>query len=296
MSSPLVSVVIPAFNAEKFLAETLDSVLSQTFLSWESIVVDDGSTDATNEIAARYLKDERVKYIKKENEGVSKARNYAIERSKGKYIALLDADDIWMPQKLEKQVALLEKNENIGLCYTGAIKVDEKLEFKEYVEAEEFKDDSEALLLKMNILILSSAIIRKDILLKTDGFDSKFSTCADKELWLRLSLLTKFASVPDYLVKYRDVGGSMSSDPELSKRDTLNVLNKFFDQPNLPTRYKKLKNKSLSNNLMVVSGEFLHSGKFRESLACMYKALYYNPLNLKQPLGLPFRFFKRLFT
>lgn len=287
-----VSVVIPSYNSARYVVAAVESVLAQTYRDFEILVVDDGSTDETREVLKRY--GDRIRYLYKPNGGVSKARNYGIEKALGKYVAFLDADDLWMPEKLEKQVALLESNADIGLSYTSAITIDENLETKNYVEAEEFADACEALLLRMNILILSSSIVRKDVLLQTDGFDSQFSTCADKDFWLRLSLLTKFAPVKEYLVKYRDVSGSMSSNPFLSKRDTEGVLNKFFALPDLPAKYKKLKNESLSNNLMIVSGEFLHNGKIGESARCAWKSLWLYPRNIIRPLGLPFRLAKRL--
>lgn len=292
MQEVKVSVVIPTYNSARYVITAVESVLAQTYRHFEVLVVDDGSTDDTKEVLSKY--EESIRYLYKPNGGVSKARNYGIQRAQGKYIAFLDADDVWLPEKLEKQIALLESDTNIGLSYTSAIKVDENLETKSYIEAEKYDDACEGLLLEMNILILSSSVARKDIVLQTNGFDSEFSTCADKDFWLRLSLLTKFAPVKEYLVKYRDVTGSMSSNPFLSKRDTENVLNKFFALPDLPEKYKKLKNESLSNNLMVVSGEFLHNGEIGESLSCMWKSLRLYPQNIVRPLGLPLRLAKRL--
>lgn len=286
-----VSVIIPAYNAERFIRQTLDSVKNQTFRDFEVLVVDDGSTDETAKIVESYS--DPVFCLRKTNGGVSSARNYGIEKARGKYIAFLDADDVWMPEKLEKQVALLESNPDVGLCYTAAIVVDENSNEKGRIEAKKYDDATEGLLLNMNILILSSSFVRKDIVLQTGGFDSEFSTCADKDYWLRLSLLTKFAPVNEFLVKYRDVSGSMSSDPELSRRDTLGVLRKFFSLQNLPSKYKNLENKAYSNSLMVISGEFLHSGNLRESLRCMWQSVKRHPQNISRPLGLPFRLLKR---
>ena len=292
MEEVKVSVIIPSYNSARYVVVAVESVLAQTYRDFEILVIDDGSTDDTKEVLKKY--GQSICYLYKPNGGVSNARNYGIEKARGKYVAFLDADDVWMPEKLNKQVALLESNTDVGLSYTSAIKVDENLETKSYIEAKEYDDACEGLLLEMNILILSSSIARRDIVLQTNGFDSQFSTCADKDFWLRLSLLTKFAPVKEHLVKYRDVTGSMSSDPFLSKRDTEGVLNKFFALPNLPEKYKNLRNKSLSNNLMVVSGEFLHSGKIGESVRCMWRSLRLYPQNVVRPLGLPFRLAKRL--
>jgi glycosyltransferase involved in cell wall biosynthesis len=287
-----VSVVIPSYNSARYVVAAVESVLAQTYRDFEILVVDDGSTDNTKEVLGKY--GDAVRYLYKPNGGVSAARNYGIEKARGKYVAFLDADDLWMPEKLENQVALLELNADVGLSYTSAIIVDENLETKSYIEAKEYDDACEALLLQMNILILSSSIVRKDVLLQTKGFDSQFSTCADKDFWLRLSLLTKFAPVREYLVKYRDVSGSMSSNPYISKRDTEGVLNKFFALPDLPLKYKKMKNQSLSNNLMVVAGEFLHNGIIGESMRCLLKSVRLYPHNIIRPLGMPFRLAKRL--
>lgn len=291
-----VSVVIPSYNAAAYIVGAVESVLAQTFRDFEILVIDDGSTDNTKKVLEKY--GEPVQYIYKSNGGVSSARNFGIEKARGKYIAFLDADDVWVPKKLEKQIAVLEANEKIGLCYAAAEKVDENLQTIGRIEARAYEDYCEALLLNLNIVAgsCSSAVIRREVAQRTNGFDAKFSTCADWDYWLRLSLLTEFAPITDFLVKYRVVAGSMSSDPFVSKRDTEGVLNKFFANPNLPEKYKKLKKKSLSNNLMVVSGEFLHNGKIAESLGCMWKSLSLYPQNIVRPLGLPFRKIKRLLS
>lgn len=294
--TPKVSVIIPSYNATRFVKTTIDSVLAQTFQDFEIVVVDDGSTDNTKEVLQDY--GDKIRYLYKENGGVSKARNYGIENAVGKYIAFLDADDVWMPEKLEKQVELLEANEEIGLCYAATQKVDEELNYLSSISANAYKDYTESLLLNLNIVAgsCSSAMVRRDIISQTDGFDSKFSTYADWEMWLRLSLLTKFAPINEELVKYRIVAGSMSSKPEVTKRDALGVLEKFFNLPNLPEKYKRLKNKAFSNNLMIVSGEFLHNRNFGESLSCMWQGLKLYPQNIARPLGMPFRFAKRLLS
>lgn len=290
-----VSVVIPTYNSVRFVTEAIDSVLAQTFTNFEILVIDDGSTDNTKEVLAEKYGNS-IYYFYKENGGVSRARNFGIENAIGKYVAFLDADDVWMPEKLEKQVSLMESDEKISLTYVATQKVDKDLHYLSSIAANTYEDYTESLLLNLNIVAgsCSSAMVRREILLQTDGFDSKFTTYADWEFWLRLSLLTKFAPINEELVKYRVVKGSMSSKPEVTKKDALGVLDKFFNLPNLPEKYKRLQNKSFSNQLMIISGEFLHNGKVRESLNCIWQGIRLYPQNITRPLGLPFRFAKRL--
>ena len=115
-----VSIITPAYNSAKIIIQTIDSVLAQTYTNWEMIIVDDKSTDHTKKIISEYMqKDNRIKYILlEENSGPAVARNRAIEEAEGRYIAFLDADDLWMPVKLEKQIAFMQR-ENIALSYTG---------------------------------------------------------------------------------------------------------------------------------------------------------------------------------
>ena len=132
MTRGLVSVIIPAFNAAEYIRQTLNSVLAQTYQSLEVIVVDDGSEDGTGcHCRGIREKDARVQLVRQCNAGVGAARNTAIRMARGEYIAPLDADDIWFPEKLEKQVARMEQNgEETGLVYCWSIRVDKDGEFE----------------------------------------------------------------------------------------------------------------------------------------------------------------------
>ena len=131
MTRGLVSVIIPAFNAAEYIRQTLHSVLAQTYQSLEVIVVDDGSADATCAIVEEFVeKDTRVRLVRQCNAGVGAARNTAIRLARGEYIAPLDADDIWFPEKLKKQVARMEQyGEETGMVYCWSIRVDKRGEF-----------------------------------------------------------------------------------------------------------------------------------------------------------------------
>lgn len=121
----LVSIVTPSFNTAKYIGRTIESVQRQTYRNWEMIIVDDCSNDNTDEIVARYLYDERIKYIKNEkNEGAAIGRNRALKEAKGKWIAFVDSDDLWVPEKLEKQIRFMQEN-NYHFSYTNYIEIDE---------------------------------------------------------------------------------------------------------------------------------------------------------------------------
>lgn len=120
----LVSIIMPSYNTGRFIAETIDSVLAQTYKSWELIIVDDASTDNTDEVVAGYA-DDRIIYIKNEkNSGAAVSRNRALREAKGKWIAFLDSDDLWAPEKLERQIAFM-KETNCRFSYTNYIEIDE---------------------------------------------------------------------------------------------------------------------------------------------------------------------------
>lgn len=121
----LVSIIMPSYNTGKFIENTIKSVLAQTYTNWELILVDDRSTDNTDDVVAAFLNDTRIRYIKNEkNSGAAVSRNRALREAKGKWIAFLDSDDLWMPEKLEKQILFMEKN-GYHFSYTNYIEIDE---------------------------------------------------------------------------------------------------------------------------------------------------------------------------
>lgn len=122
----LVSIIMPSYNTTKFISETIESVLAQTYPNLELLIVDDCSTDNTDDVVRQYLSDERIHYIKNDaNSGAALSRNRALREAKGKWIAFLDSDDLWLPEKLEKQISFMEKN-NYCFSYTNYIEIDEE--------------------------------------------------------------------------------------------------------------------------------------------------------------------------
>lgn len=202
----LVSVVLPAYNAELYLKEALDSILQQTFTNFELIILNDGSTDSTEDIILSY-EDSRIVYVKnQENLGLIGTLNKGISLAKGKYIARMDADDIALPKRLSKQISFLEANTQYGVVGAFAQIIDSKEIYKVPITNEAIK----AFLYIDSPFIHPSVVIRKD-LLSSNLYDHQYHRIEDYELWVRLSAQTKFYNIPEILLKYRVLDGSESS-------------------------------------------------------------------------------------
>ncbi|MCK4248925.1 MAG: glycosyltransferase family 2 protein, partial [Candidatus Omnitrophica bacterium] len=159
-----VSVIIPVYNSEKFIRETIESVLNQTYYDFEIITVDDGSTDKSADIINSF-NDKRISYVYQKNQGISGARNTAISESKGEYIALLDHDDLWLPQKLEKQIPLLENNDKVGLVYSDCynVDVDEKVIVRSFEQAKPFRGRVLSHLFGTGFIPCLTAVMKKEV-------------------------------------------------------------------------------------------------------------------------------------
>jgi len=122
----LVSIIMPSYNTAKFIADSIESIIAQTYIYWELIIVDDCSSDNTNEVVGKYLNDKRIKYFRNDkNSGAAISRNKALREAKGRWIAFLDSDDLWLPQKLEKQICFMV-NSNVKFSYTKYMEIDEQ--------------------------------------------------------------------------------------------------------------------------------------------------------------------------
>jgi GT2 family glycosyltransferase len=222
-SQPLISVVIPAHNAESFLCTAIDSVVSQTYPLIEIIIVDDGSVDATAKLALDY-QDARLIVLQKENGGAGSARNLGIEHAKGEYIAYLDADDFWMPDKLARQIQLMQENMNIGFTSTATKVQSITGEFLNYWLCPEVSTSSflETLFLCTAAVAgsASSVMVRKDLQLKVGFFDESMRGQEDTDMWLRLSAAGEYACIPEVLTVVQKRPASRSTHLS-SMRDSM---------------------------------------------------------------------------
>ncbi|MEB3337772.1 MAG: glycosyltransferase family 2 protein [Leptolyngbyaceae bacterium] len=226
--SPLVSVIIPAYNAEAFLRETLNSVLAQTYKNIEVLVVDDGSQDQTAEIVRSFTKiDRRVQLLQQSNAGVAAARNLAIQKSRGDYIAPIDADDIWYPSKLEKQVNLILQSEpSVGLVYAWSVYINESGMLTNTCQISILEGDVYIPLIQGSFLgNASSPLIDRQCFRKVGGYNCQLRAenaqgCEDWEMYLRIAEHYQFRVVKEILIGYRQVTGSMSFNYQAMQKST----------------------------------------------------------------------------
>lgn len=290
---PRVSVIVPAYNAAKTLNETLASATAQTFTDLEVIVVDDGSSDDTYAVALA-TGDDRVKVVQVPNGGVSRARNHGIQAAQGELIAFLDADDVWQPEKLAKQVQAMADALDAGLCVTAALRIDENSVPIGHIPVTQAPDHCAALLLgAMTVGCVSSGLARRDVLERVGLFKPELSQCADLDLWLRMSVATRIVIVDEPLVRYRSSPMNMSSDPVLLEHDTFRALDAFFASPQAKP-YAQLRRRAYSNSWMMCAGTYLHRHRGRDAVRCLIAGLRAYPPNVRRPLGLPVRTWRRL--
>lgn len=238
----LVSVVIPAYNSAEYIADTLDSVLAQTFPDYEIILVNDGSpnTPRLEQALAPYRR--RIRYIKQENRGPSAARNAAILEARGKYVAFLDSDDRWLPHHLEAQVRLLQNDASLGLVYADGIVTVEGAPVRTcfQINRQNRPITFETLVQEDCTVVTSAAVARREALLKAGLFDERFRHCEDFDLWARI-LLCGFRI--DYASQIQIVhrsGIGLSSDSESMKRSLLAVYQKMASHLPLSETQKRL--------------------------------------------------------
>jgi len=214
----LISVIIPAFNAENFIAKTIISVLSQTYTNLDVIVVDDGSQDNTFQVVNEFVRqDSRIKLCKQKNLGVAAARNYAISQARGNFIAPIDADDIWYPEKLSKQLRCLDNSkDSVGLVYTWSIFIDEKGDFTGGANISNWEGNVFLPMAYRNFIgHASGPLIRKSCLEKVGNYNVNLKElgaqgCEDRDLYLRIARHYEFRVIPEFLVGYRLTNNSMS--------------------------------------------------------------------------------------
>lgn len=287
-----VSVIIPAYNAEKTITEALDSVLAQTHPVDEIIVVDDGSTDDTSKIIKNYPPSSIghqpiIKYIPQPNSGPAVARNTGIKAAEGEYIAFLDADDVWLPEKIAKQMSVFEQNPDVGLVCTGRIR-HETATGKKVVNCVGNRLSGDGYMdfwTYGNYVVTSSVLIKKICFNSTGTFDENPNILGseDADMWIRISEQYKIFYFNEPLVIYRV---SKTGFCRLNIDKNYASSHCFFEKhlPAIKRRspnYKKIIRKRQFRYYFAYGKTLLDEKRFTESRSRFKHALQYNPVNLK---------------
>lgn len=211
--NPIVSVIIPVYNGERYLTETIESVIAQTEVNWEIIAVNDGSSDNSQAILQEYAKKipDRIKVITVENGGVSRARNTAVAVARGTYVAFLDQDDLWASRKLERQVEMFSQDKNLGISFTNVMFIDEKgTVLREDVLRFGVKHRGNIFefLIFENFIGISSVMLKKELYVRTGGFDPRFSLAEDYDFLLKVTQKSSIDYIDEPLLLYREHGDS----------------------------------------------------------------------------------------
>lgn len=207
MPMPELSVLMPVYNAEKYLFEAVESILVQTFTNFEFIIINDGSTDGSESILQQFQKrDKRIKLISHENKGYTVALNEGLGYAEGRYIARMDADDIALPNRFAKQVTFLEENPNYVVVGSRVLLIDpEGLPICSFIQqtSHEEIDDGHMTGCSGALIVHPAAMLRYDSLQKIGGYHTEMEPAEDLDLFLRLAEIGKLTNLPDILLKYR---------------------------------------------------------------------------------------------
>ncbi len=289
---PEVSVIIPTYNAAAYLPDALQSALAQTVLDLEVLVVDDGSTDETATLMRTY--GPPVRYLPQPNGGVAAARNRGIAESRGRYVAFLDADDVWLPHKLERQLAALAGRQGFRACCTAYRVVAADLAPLRMQHSLRSNPTLEHLLTIGNVIGTPSTVLaERALFLEQGGFDPALSQCADWEMWLRLAAVTSFLYLDEPLIQYRQHGANMSRQVPLLEKDSLRVLEKGFAMPALPDSLQSRRRSAFAHTYMVLAGSYYHAGAYASSLRCLLRSLLLDPRQIGRLAGFPARAWAR---
>lgn len=290
--TPKISVVIPTYNCATFLGDALASVFAQTLPAAEVIVVDDGSSDDTSHTLVPYVG--RVHAIRQANQGVATARNVGAAIARGEFVAFLDADDIWLPGKLEEQACKFAAEPGLGLVHCGVEEIDSqgrrlgtRQDGMEGWVSEEMLQFRRAVILGGG----SGVMMPRSLFEKLDGFDENLSTSADWDLYYRVARRHRVGFVSHVLVRYRIHDGNMHRDAFAMERDMLRAYAKAFSEadPGL----QRLRRRAYGRLHSVLAGSFFHIGNYRRFARHALRSLILTPGSARWLATYPLRVRRR---
>jgi glycosyltransferase involved in cell wall biosynthesis len=278
---PKVSVIIPTYNCAHYLGQAIESVIGQTFRDFEIIVLDDGSTDNTSEIADKYGK--AIRYIRQTNGGLPAARNRAIEASTGEFVALLDSDDWWEPNKLEEQVPLIEADPEVGISFTDLrVVYDDGTVLPSFLLSRPLASSGYVFdrLLLSGFILPSTVLMRRSCFEQSGRFDESMRSHEDIDLWLRICRKWKAVLVPKPLTHRRQGLSNMTANHDLRTRYDIRLFEKALALPDLTAAQLAAIKKRLGQ-AHFSRGQFLFANsRMDECRAILRQGLHYKKPSL----------------
>jgi len=283
-NNPLVSVIIPLFNTENYILQTLHSVLGQSYRNIEILVVNDGSTDGSVANINKFIKDKRLQVINKKNSGVSAARNTGIEHAKGEFLAFLDADDLFEKDNILEKVKAIKLNSNVDYVFADMTLIDSEGKFIENRDKGTDQDMLNKLLLwEQDVVACPSGnyLIRKHCFNNELKFDTCFSTAADQDFAIQLAKRYKGLKIKRSLIKYRYLPNSMGKNIPLLEKDHIGVYRKA--EKNNLFHSLKFKKKCFSNLYLIIAGCWWKDANNKlKAMHFILKSLYTYPANISK--------------
>jgi glycosyltransferase involved in cell wall biosynthesis len=274
-----VTALVPVYNGERYLAQALDSAMAQTYAQLEVVVVIDGASDGSARIAQRHAaaSSGRIRVVVQDNRGLPAARNAAIAAARGEYLALLDADDVWLPRHIERAVAVLDADPAVGLVHGNVRCIDEDGAVSGIYTRRwrEQNDVYRALVLRHDHVVCPTAVFRRACVEQLGGFDLRFTGygCEDRDLWLRIAGSWEVRYIDDFVAHYRVHATSMSHDNERMAEARRRLLDKLAQTPRGATLVKHAEAMIQSDLGM----EYLAQGAYARALLAQFRALRIRP-------------------
>jgi len=275
---PRVRVVIPTFNNARFVAEAIQSVLDQSVADLEIVVVDDGSTDATREVVGG-IADRRVAYRRQENQGPSAARNNALRDATNELVAFLDADDLWLPDKLARQLALVDASPTVGLVHGAYIVVDEqRRELRRRLGPGLSGRVADRLAVE-NLVSGSAttALVRRAVLDEVGLFDESLRGGEDWDLWFRIARVAELAYVPEPIAKVRLHSTNSTRAEERIRTDLARLIGKIYSDPTLPPELRRLEPRAWAAMYLAMARFARNGGSQRRAAGYLLRAIRRRP-------------------
>lgn len=292
MKLPRVSAIIPNYNYAHYLPRAIDSVLGQTYPHVEIVVVDDGSTDNSETVLKSY--GSRIRWVRQQNQGVAAARNHGVRETSGELLAFLDADDLWLPLKLERQVQRLVDDPDLGLVHCGVEEIDGTgAHMRVRLDGLEGWVATELLLFQRAVILGggSGLLVSRTTFEAAEGFDTRLSTSADWDFFYRIAANHRVGFVPEPLVKYRIHASNMHANISAMEHDMMLGYEKAFDSDKADLQ--RLRRQCYGNLHMTLAGSFFRAGRRADFARHALKSLWLTPGNATQLLGFPLRRLQR---